>query len=91
VRRVVTLMIAWALSPATTLLNAAALALVLYLAGANPHSLLFWLAPAVYLAAALPYDISALVTQHRKGLGSMAVAEAVVERLWPSRAQEAEQ
>jgi hypothetical protein len=42
----------------------------------------------VYLAAAVPYDVSALLTQHRKGLSSMAVAEAVVERLWPSGAQE---
>ena len=87
-RRVITLMVAWALSPATTLLNAAFVALVLYLAGANPHEPLFWLVPAVYLAAAVPYDVSALLTQHRKGLSSMAVAEAVVERLWPSGAQE---
>ena len=89
-RRVVTLMVAWALSPATTLLNAAFVAVVLYLAGADPHGVLFWLVPAVYLAAALPYDISALVTQHRKGLSSMTVAEAVVERLWPSRTREVE-
>jgi hypothetical protein len=90
VRRLVTLMVAWALSPATTLLNAAFVAVVLFLAGADPHSPLFWLVPAVYLAAAVPYDVSALVTQRRKGLSSMTVAEAVVERLWPSRTGEAE-
>ena len=90
-RRVVTLMVAWALSPATTLLNAGFVAFVLFLAGADPHRPLFWVVPAVYLAAALPYDISALVTQHRKGLSSMTVAEAVVERLWPSRTREVEQ
>ena len=90
-RRVVTLMVAWALSPATTLLNAGLVAFVLFLAGADPHRPLFWVAPAVYLAAALPYDVTALVTQHRRGLSSLAVAEAVVERLWPSRAEEVEQ
>ena len=89
-RRAVTLLVAWALSPATTLLNAGLVAFVLFVAGADPHRPLFWVVPAVYLAAALPYDVSALVTQRRKGLSSLAVAEAVVERLWPSRAQEVE-
>ncbi len=89
-RKIATLMLAWALSPATTLLNAAFLGLVLLLAGADPRSLLFWLPIGLFLAFALPYDLAAMVTQRRKGLSSTEVAEAVLDRMWPSRAHEAE-
>jgi hypothetical protein len=88
VRRLATLMLAWALSPATTVLNAAFLGLVLFLAGADPHRPIFWLPVALFLAFSLPYDIAAFVTQRQKGLSSIAVADAVVERLWPSRTDE---
>ena len=89
-RHAFTLFLVWALSPVATVLNAALLGLVLLIAGADPHRPLFWLPVGIYLAVSLSYDVAALVAQRRKGLTSTEVAEAVLERLWPSRAGKAE-
>ena len=89
-RHAFTLLLVWALSPVATVLNAALLALVLLLAGADPHRPLFWLPVGIYRAVSLSYDGAALVAQRRKGLTSTEVAAAVLERLWPSRTREVE-
>jgi hypothetical protein len=44
----------------------------------------------LYLVVSLSYDVAAIVAQRRKGLTSTEVAEAVLERLWPSRSRKAE-
>jgi hypothetical protein len=85
VRRGFRLMLIWALSPLGTLLNAGLLAVVLLVAGADVHDVRFWLPLALYVGVAGFYDVSAYLVQRRKGLSSEAVADAVFERLWPTR------
>jgi hypothetical protein len=85
VTRVLKVLLMWALSPVGTLLNTGLLALVLLLGGADPHRPLFWLPLALFLGVSGFFDVGAYVVQRRKGLTSYAVAEAVFERLWPSR------
>jgi hypothetical protein len=82
---VLKLLLMWSLSPVGTLLNTGLLALVMLLGGVDPHRPLFWLLLALFLGVSAFFDISAYVVQRRKGLSSYAVAEAVFERLWPSR------
>ena len=83
--RVLKLLLMWSLSPVGTLLNTGLLAVVLLLAGGDPHRPLFWLPLALFLGVSGFFDVSAYVVQRRKGLSSYAVAEAVFERLWPPR------
>jgi hypothetical protein len=85
VTRVLKLMLMWALSPVGTLLNTGLLAVMLLLGGADPHRPLFWAPLALFLGVSGFFDVGAYVAQRRKGLSSYAVAEAVFERLWPSR------
>jgi hypothetical protein len=85
VTRVLKVLLMWALSPVGTLLNTGLLAVVLLLGGADPHRPLFWLPLALFLGVSGFFDVGAYVVQRRKGLTSYAVAEAVFERLWPSR------
>jgi hypothetical protein len=75
----------FALSPLGTLSYTAALAVMLLLAGADVHDVVFWLPVAIFLVVSAGYDISAYVVQRRKGLTSKQVADAVLERLWPTR------
>jgi hypothetical protein len=88
VRPVFKVLLAWALSPLGTILNAAGLAAMLLLAGADPHRLVFWLPLALFVGVAAFYDIAAYLAQRRKGLSSAAIADAVFERLWPSPSRE---
>ena len=78
----------WSLSPVGTLLNTGMLAVTLLLVGAAPHGPRFWLPLVLFLGVSGFYDISAYVVQRRKGLTSNQVADAVFERLWPSREAE---
>jgi hypothetical protein len=87
-RPVFKVLLTWALSPVGTLLNTGLLAAVLLLAGAETHRVLFWLPLAVFFGVSGFYDVSAFVVQRRKGLTSNQVADAVFERLWPSRETE---
>jgi hypothetical protein len=88
VRNVLKVLMMWALSPLGTLLNTGLLAVMLLVAGADPHRPVFWLPLALFLGVSGFYDISAYVVQRRKGLTSFQVADAVFERLWPSRGGE---
>jgi hypothetical protein len=85
VRRVFKLLLMWSLSPFVTLLNTGLLAAVLLFGGADPHRLLFWLPLGLFLGVSGFLDVSAYLVQRRKGLSSYAVAEAVFDRVWPSR------
>jgi hypothetical protein len=85
VRRALKVLLMWSLSPVGTLLNTGLLAVMLLLGGADPHRLVFWLPLALFLGVSGFYDVGAYVAQRRKGLSSQAVADAVFERLWPSR------
>jgi len=78
-------MLVWTLSPLGTVLNAAMLAVVLFLAGADPDGMRFWLPVALYVGVAGFYDVNAYIAQRRRGLSSDAIVDAVFERLWPSR------
>jgi hypothetical protein len=78
-----------ALSPLGTLFYTFALAAMLLIAGADVHATVFWLPVVIFLGVSLAYDTSAYVAQRRKGLSSAQVADAVVERLWPTQDEEA--
>jgi hypothetical protein len=82
---VLKLLLMWSLSPVGTLLNTGLLAVTLLLAGADPHRPTFWLPLALFLGVSGACDVSAYLTQRRKGLTSYQVAEAVYERVWGSR------
>jgi hypothetical protein len=81
-------LIKWTLSPFGALLYTGMLAATLLLAGIDPGSARFWLPLAIFLGVITFYDVSAYVVQRRKGLTSQQVADAVFERLWPSRKAE---
>jgi hypothetical protein len=85
VRRAFKLLLMWSLSPVGTLLNTGLLAALVLFGGADPHRLLFWLPLGLFLGVSGFLDVSAYLVQRRKGLSSYAVAEAVFERMWPSR------
>ena len=87
-RPVFKVLLKWALSPLGALLYTGMLATVLLIAGADPAEPRFWLPLAIFLGVAAFYDISAYIVQRRKGLTSTQVADAVFERLWPSREAE---
>jgi UDP-N-acetylmuramyl pentapeptide phosphotransferase/UDP-N-acetylglucosamine-1-phosphate transferase len=77
-------MLRWALSPLGALLYTGMLAATLLLAGIDPGSTRFWLPLAIFLVVIGFYDISAYVVQRRRRLSAAQVADAVLERLWPS-------
>ena len=84
-RAVFNVMLRWALSPLGSLLYTGMLATVLLVAGADPGGPMFWLPVAIFFGVCVFYDVSACVVQRRKGLTSTQVADAVFERLWPTR------
>ncbi|HEY6149595.1 MAG TPA: hypothetical protein VIW19_03675 [Gaiellaceae bacterium] len=79
------LLLKWALSPLGALLYTGMLATTLLIAGIDPTSTRFWLPLAIFLGVIAFYDISAYIAQRRKGLTATQVADAVFERLWPTR------
>jgi hypothetical protein len=81
---VLKVLLMWSLSPIGTLLNTGLLAVTMLLAGTDPHSPIFWVPLAVFLGFSGFLDVSAYITQRRKGLSAFAVADAVFERLWPT-------
>jgi hypothetical protein len=85
VRAVFNVMFRWGLSPLGSLLYTGMLATLLLVAGADPGGPLFWLPVAIFFGVSAFYDVSAYVVQRRKGLTSAQVADAVFERLWPTR------
>ena len=88
-RTVLRTIVRFALSPLGALAYTGALAVMLLIAGANVHEKLFWLPVAIFFGVSMAYDISAYVAQRRKGLTSGQVADAVVERIWPTQEEEA--
>jgi hypothetical protein len=85
VRTVFKLMLRFVLSPVGALSYTGVLAAFLLIAGTDPGRTLFWLPLAIFFGVCAFYDISAYVVQRRKGLTSTQVADAVFERLWPTR------
>jgi hypothetical protein len=88
-RRVVRTTLRFALSPLGTLSYTAGLAAMLLIAGADVHEATFWLPVLIFFGISAFYDVSAYLVQRRKGLSSAQVADAVLERLWPTQEQEA--
>ena len=84
-RRVFGMILRFGLSPLGTLSYTAVLAAMLLVWGANVHEAVFWLPVLIFLGVSAYYDISAYAVQRRKGLTSVQVADAVLERLWPTR------
>jgi hypothetical protein len=89
VRKVFRTFLRFALSPLGTLFYTLALAVMLLIAGADVHDKKFWLPVVIFLGVSMAYDISAYVAQRRRGLTSGQVADAVVDRLWPTHEEEA--
>jgi hypothetical protein len=89
IRRIFRMTLRFALSPLGTLSYTAVLAVLLLIAGAGVHEARFWLPVLIFFGVSAFYDVSAYVVQRRKGLTSAQVADAVTERLWPTREQEA--
>jgi len=85
VRRMSKVMLRWVLSPLGSLLLTAMLAAMLLSAGADPGGAKFWLPVLIFLGVSAFYDVSAYVVQRRKGLDATQVADAVFDRLWPTR------
>jgi hypothetical protein len=89
VRRAVTLLLVWSLSPVGTLLNAAMLFVVLVAAGARWNRPLLWLIVAIFVGASAYFDVRAYIARRRHGLTAYQAGEAVVDRIWgPERAEE---
>ena len=84
-RRFFRVMLGWALSPLGTLLYTGMLAATLLIAGADPGGARFWLPVLIFLGVSAFYDVSAYIVQRRKGLAATEVADAVFERIWPTR------
>jgi hypothetical protein len=82
-------MLGFALSPLGALLYTGMLAALLLIAGADPGGMLFWLPVLLFFGVCAFYDVSAYIVQRRKGLTSAQVADAVCERLWPTREESA--
>jgi hypothetical protein len=89
VRRAVTHLLVWSLSPVGTLLNAAMLFVVLVAAGASWDRPVLWLIVAIFVAACAYLDIRAYVARKRLGLTPYEAGEAVMDRIWgPARSEE---
>lgn len=87
-RKVFRTFLRFALSPLGTLFYTVALAAMLLIAGADVHDKKFWLPVLIFLGVSMAYDTSAYIAQRRKGLTSGQVADAVVDRLWPTQEEE---
>jgi hypothetical protein len=89
VRRALTHLLVWSLSPVGTLLNAGMLYVVLLAAGARWDRPLLWLIVAIFVAACAYFDVRAYVARRRLGLSAYEAGEAVMERVWgPRRGEE---
>ena len=88
-RKVFRTFLRFALSPLGTLFYTVALATMLLIVGADVHEKTFWLPVVIFLGVSMAYDVSAYVAMRRKGLTSAQVADSVVERLWPTKEEEA--
>jgi hypothetical protein len=88
VRSAATHLLVWSLSPVGTLLNAAMLAAVLVLAGAEWNAPALWLGVAIFVAASAYLDIRAYVARRRRGLSAYEAGEAVMDRIWGPRAED---
>jgi cell division protein FtsW (lipid II flippase) len=93
VRRAVTHLLVWSLSPVGTLLNAAMLyAVMVAVAGVRWDRPLLWLIVVVFVASSAYFDVRAYVARRRRGLTAYEAGEAVMERIWgPAGAGEAEE
>jgi hypothetical protein len=85
VRDAVTWLLVWALSPVGTLLNAAMLALVLVLSGAQWNRPLLWAIVAIFVASSAYLDLRAYVARRRNGLSAFEASAAVLDHLWGPR------
>jgi hypothetical protein len=82
VRRVITHLLVWSLSPVGTLLNGVLLYLVLVSAGARWDRPMLWLIVAIFLAASAYLDMRAYVARKKLGLTAHEAGEAVMNRVW---------
>jgi hypothetical protein len=88
-RRFVTHLLVWSLSPVGTLLNAGMLFVVLIAAGASWDRPMLWLIVAIFVAACAYLDLRAYVARKRRGLSAYEAGEAVMDRVWgPARSEE---
>ncbi len=90
-RDVVTRLLVWSLSPVGTLLNAAMLVVVMIGAGVRWDHPFLWLSVGVFLAACAYFDIRAYIARKRHGLTAYQAGEAVMERIWGPRQEQAEE
>jgi hypothetical protein len=91
VRGAVTHLLVWSLSPVGTLLNAGMLAAVLVLTGAQWDALVLWLVVAIFLASSAYLDLRAYIARRRRGLSAYEAGEAVMDRIWGPRTDDAAQ
>jgi hypothetical protein len=82
VRRAVTHLLVWSLSPVGTLLNATMLFVVLVAAGASWDRPVLWLIVAIFVAASAYLDVRAYLARKRLGLTAYEASEAVMARIW---------
>ena len=88
-RRAVTYLLVWSLSPVGTLLNAGMLFVVLVAAGAKWDRPLLWLIVVIFVGASAYFDIRAYAARKRNGLTAYQAGEAVMNRVWgPARTEE---
>ena len=81
-RRAITHLLVWSLSPVGTLLNAAMLFTVLVLVGVRWDRPLLWLSVAIFVGASAYFDVRAYVARRRRGLTAYEAGEAVMEHIW---------
>ncbi len=81
-REAVTWLLVWALSPVGTLLNAAMLATVLVLAGAEWDRPVLWVIVAIFVSSSAYLDLRAYVARKRNGLSAYQASAAVMDHIW---------
>jgi len=91
VRRAVTHLLVWSLSPVGTLLNAGLLYVTLVAVGARWDHPLLWLSVVIFVAACAYFDVRAYVARKRLGLTAYEAGEAVMERVWGPAAGDQEE
>jgi hypothetical protein len=88
-RRVVTILLVWSLSPVGTVLNAALFYAVLVSLGARWNRPLLWVLVAIFVGACTYFDVRAYIARRKLGLTAYEAGEAVVNRMWgPPRTEE---
>jgi hypothetical protein len=91
VRRAVTHLLVWSLSPVGTLLNAGLLYVTLVAVGARWDNPLLWLSVVIFVAACAYFDVRAYVARKRLGLTAYEAGEAVMEHVWGPAARDQEE